>query len=299
MRILSIGEVLWDIIGGHEYLGGAPLNFSAHSAQLGHEVKFLSAVGRDTRGETARHRIEQMRIETELLATKDQAATGVSEVTLNASGAGEHRLPRPAAYDYLSLSDSQLKDVQAWVPSWIYFGTLALLREEPRAIVAKACETNPAAERFYDLNLRPKNYTAEAVQALLKLATVLKLNEEEVGPVAAMAGVTESSDGPDRAFCKALADEHDLKAVCVTLGGNGSLLYRRDPEAFVRSPGYRVTVADTVGAGDAFSATFVHGWSAGWELEKIGDVANRVGALVASRSGAIPYWTMEEACALT
>jgi fructokinase len=69
-------------------------------------------------------------------------------------------------------------------------------------------------------------------------------------------------------------------------------------DEFLESPGFPVKVADTIGAGDAFSAALLHGIDAGWAAPQIANFANRVGALVASRPGGTPAWTIDEAMAL-
>ena len=107
MRIISIGEILWDVIDSNEYLGGAPFNFCAHAVRLGHDVRFVSAVGSDARGRAARARAAQIGVNTEYLGEIEGVETGVSYVS-HATDSAVHRLPRPVAYDYVSLTDQQL-----------------------------------------------------------------------------------------------------------------------------------------------------------------------------------------------
>jgi fructokinase len=295
MRILSIGEILWDVIGGREYLGGAPFNFCVHAARLGHEVMFLSAVGYDARGELARKQALQLGIDTEFLTQTPDAATGVSYVS-NETGQAKHHLPRPAAYDYVALTEGQLARIQEWRPDWLYFGTLLQMNDRARLLTQRLVDRNPHTKGFYDVNLRPDNFSGEIVSEMLKLSAVVKLNEEEFPCLAQIAGLQNAE--LSRESCQEFTQTYGLAAVCVTKGAAGSNVYRREPYAYVESRGYPVKVSDTVGAGDAFSAAFIHGLDAGWDLEKVCDFANRVGALVASRPGATPGWTIEEALAL-
>lgn len=295
MRILSIGEILWDVISGTEYLGGAPFNFSVHAVRLGNDVKFLSAVGRDVRGEKARREAERFGIDTGLLGETDMAPTGVSVVS-NETAHGKHQLLRPAAFDYRSLSPSQMEAITQWQPAWIYFGTLAQLTPQTRALTRSLIQQNPQAQRFYDVNLRPDNYTDQALCELLSLATIVKLNAEEMPELARMHALDSNIRFPD--FARALSERYPLKAVCVTKAEEGCALFCSEPLALIQSPGYSIRIADTIGAGDAFAAAFLHGWNSGWPLERICDFANRVGALMASRPGATPPWTIDEAEAL-
>ncbi|HEX4810468.1 MAG TPA: PfkB family carbohydrate kinase [Bryobacteraceae bacterium] len=295
MRILSTGEILWDVIGGKEYLGGAPFNFSVHAVRLGHEVKFLSGVGRDTRGDRARREAEASGISADLLIETNMAPTGVSVVS-NETGHGRHQLLRPAAFDYSNLSESKMMAIKRWQPDWIYFGTLAQLTPHARALTCSLIEQNPQAQRFYDVNLRPDNYTEEVVRELLGLATIVKLNSEEMPELARMNSMAEGI--PFASFARALSERYRLKAVCVTKAEEGCSLFCAEPLTLIQAPGYAIQVADTIGAGDAFAAAFLDGWNAGWPLERVCDFANRVGALMASRPGATPEWTVAEAEAL-
>ena len=295
MRILSIGEILWDVIGGTEYLGGAPFNFSAHAVTLGHQVRFISAVGQDARGALARQQAKSLGIDDEFLLEVPGAETGVSYVS-NEAGDGRHRLPRPAAYDFVHLNQRQLEELQDWKPDWFYFGTLLQMDARSRALTKKLASSCPDAKHFYDINLRPNNYTDAIVSEMLEIADLVKLNEEEAPELARITRLREP--GVSEESCRELATKYDLKVVCVTRGAQGSVLFRLDPRAYIEWPGNRITVSDTVGAGDAFSAALVHGFGSGWPLKEISAFANRVGALVASRPGATPRWTAEEALAL-
>jgi fructokinase len=148
-------------------------------------------------------------------------------------------------------------------------------------------EAHPHARRFYDINLRPGCYTPELVAQLLAEASVIKLNEAEVDAVVRMTGQPHTSL---EEFCRR------WPAVCVTRGAAGCAIWLDG--SYCECPGYHVPVADTVGAGDAFSAAFLHGLSQGWPPDRIGDFANRLGAIVASRRGATPSWSLDEVLAL-
>jgi fructokinase len=158
-----------------------------------------------------------------------------------------------------------------------------------RQLLRSVVERFPHARRFYDINLRRDSYTRDLVASLLELAHVVKLNDVEVGMVGQMFGTPPATL---EAFCRGYAAHYGWQAICVTRGSEGCALLMGSE--YVEVPGYRITVADTVGAGDAFAAALVHGIQAGWPLGEVGDFANRLGALVASRHGGVPAWTLDE-----
>ncbi|MBI4028727.1 MAG: carbohydrate kinase [Verrucomicrobia bacterium] len=288
MSILSIGAVLWDIFDDAQHIGGAPFNFSAHAARLGHRVWFISAVGQDELGAAALRRIRELGLDTRHVRVANEAPTGTVRVFLK-DGQPSFTINRPAAYDFPSLSAQDLAALQAGQPRWIYFGTLEQMNPRVRELTRRVIAANPRARVFYDINLRKDSHTPALVKELFAETSILKINEEEVARVLEMDGEPPL---PLAEFCPTYARRFGWRGVCVTRGANGCALWR-DNE-YIESPGYRVKVADTVGAGDAFAAALLHGLEQGWPPVKVADFANRLGALVASRHGAIPPWTMDE-----
>jgi len=289
LRIVSVGEVLWDVIGDREHLGGAPLNFAAHASRLGHSVLFLSAVGRDARGQAVLARLCELGLSARLVKRVDAYPTGIASVTLSADGQPRFVIQRPAAYDAAWLDENEELFLASWKPDWICFGTLHQTDPRARRLLRQAFAAHPAARRFYDINLRKDCYTPALVTELLAEATVIKLNEEEVREVAGILGLPSRPLGN---FCRACAARFGYEAVCVTRAAQGSAILAQDE--FVESPGIPVRVVDAVGAGDAFAAAFLHGYSSGWPLSETGRFANRLAAVVASRPGAVPEWLPEE-----
>jgi fructokinase len=150
-------------------------------------------------------------------------------------------------------------------------------------------ESYPDARRFYDINLRKDSYTAPLVLELLELADVVKLNDDELVHVQQMFGTSHASI---ERFCGDYASHFRWDAVCVTRGERGCAILKG--REYVEVPGVPVKVADTVGAGDAFAAAFLHGFDQDWPAAKIGEFANRLGAIVASRPGGVPEWSWSE-----
>ena len=290
MNFISVGEVLWDVVGEAEHLGGAPLNFSAHAAKLGHSTYLVSAVGVDQRGSRALSQIRALGLTTEYIPTVPEYPTGYVTVTLHDGGQPRFTIHRPAAYDFAEVGPGQLGQLARVAPSWVYFGTLAQTSRVVRSTTTRIIEAVPDAKRFYDVNLRANSYNREVVYHLLSCATVTKLNDAEIGILETLFGDTHHTSIED--FCRKYASRFGWDAACVTRGDKGcALLLGAD---YVESPAYAITVVDAIGAGDAFAAGLVHALSSGWEAKRAADFANRLGALVASRTGAIPAWGLQE-----
>ncbi|MGA3186897.1 MAG: PfkB family carbohydrate kinase [Bryobacteraceae bacterium] len=276
MHLVSLGEILWDLIDGKELLGGATFNFSVQLSRLGHDVSFLSAVGDDERGRRAIEMASQLGLSTKFIRIVKKAPTGTVSVRLDAQGQPSYEIRRPAAYDFAALAPLGID------PDWIYHGTLQLMEPRMRALLLDLIRLYPQARRFYDINLRKNSYNAALVMELLELASVVKLNDDELSQVQQMSGTTHASMED---FCRGYASRFHWDAVCVTRGERGCAILQGSE--YVEVSGVPIQVVDTVGAGDAFAAAFLHGLDAGWPAAEIGAFANRLGALVASRPGAV------------
>jgi fructokinase len=188
-----------------------------------------------------------------------------------------------------------LKSIADYDPQWIYTGTLFHSMERNEVLLQSILEAAPSARVFYDMNLRPKQWDVALVERLCKISSILKLNEHEVDIVAAVQGIGR---GPSlEHFAQQLWERFGITTICVTLGSRGCFVYDRGSSNHV--PGLTVHPRDTVGAGDAFSAAFLHGYERNLRIADTARLANAVGALVASRSGATPFWTMDELRALS
>jgi fructokinase len=293
VNVVTIGEVLWDVVGSQEHLGGATFNFSAHLRKLGHNVSFISAVGADLRGQKILENMAQLGLSPGYVSIDAQHATGIVTVTLDGAGQPSFVLHRPAAYDFPQLTETQFARLLSHSTDWIYFGTLHQMSPVAKALTATLLERIPKARRFYDVNLRLNSYTPSLVRGLMAHATVVKLNDAEVAEISQMFG--RPCDSLEE-FCRSYTQMFGWEAVCITRGSKGCVLLLGGQ--YWEANGYLVDVIDTVGAGDAFAAAFLHGLGNGWPAPQIADFANRVGALIASRSGAIPPWTVEEAIVL-
>ena len=281
-RALVVGEVLWDVFPDAARLGGAALNFAAHLARLGHMPRLVSAVGRDALGETAAADIRSLGLDTTFLQSSDWFRTGTASVRVGPGDCTSFVIERPAAYDAVEITEAVLSQITAWNPSWCYYGTLFSSRDHGRRVLRRLIEALPHARRFYDVNLRPGFESRELVGDLLGYADVVKVNEREQARVSEWLELPADLEG----FCRAGAARFGWQAACVTLGARGCAMLAGDD--YVEEAGVPVEVADTVGAGDAFSAAFVHGLVARWPVRRVAEFANGAGAAVAGTNGAIP-----------
>ena len=279
-RCIGIGEVLWDLLPGGKQLGGAPANFGYHMHALGAESRVVSAVGDDPLGREILDRLASLGLPTDLIATAS-APTGTVSVRLDSKRIPEFIIHEHVAWDAIACSDA----AQQWVgrADAICFGTLAQRSETSRNTIRTLVKRGrPNALKVLDINLRQHFYSRNIIDASLRLANVLKINDEELTTVADLTDIT----GSPRDQLRELADFYQLSTVILTRGEEGSLIYR-DEEWFDHR-GVAAQVVDTVGAGDAFTAAATLGLLAGWNLEEISTRANQVAAHVCSQPGAMP-----------
>ena len=289
MNIVLIGEILWDVFEDQELLGGAPFNFAVHASRLGNKVAFVSAVGDDARGGRALQQAADLGLTTHLVKQVAGEATGAVTVLVDTDGQPSYTIHRPAAYDHVSLSEQDLAVIAAEEPDWIYYGTLHQMGAQARNLTRELLDMFPDARRLYDVNLRRDSFSQSLIRKLMQLATTVKINDEEVVAVESILG---TSCGSRESFCRAYSAEFGWDSVCVTSGAAGCSVLIAG--VFAEAPGHEVQIVDTVGAGDAFAAAFVHGLDRGWPAARVGDFANRVGALIASRPGGVAGWALEE-----
>ena len=291
-RVVVLGEVLWDLFEHSRRLGGAPLNFGVHARRLGHPVSLISALRADEPGERAAEMIAALDLDTRFLQTTSRFPTGTAQVEIGEGGETQFTIPRPAAYDAVDLSARDLDLLAQGEPGWFYYGTLFASTDQGRNALHQILHALRGARKFYDLNLRPGSDSPKLVCELLQSADVVKLNEEELQSIHEYSGLPLNME----AFCREGSSRYGWQAVGVTLGDRGCAVLAGG--RYVESAVHPVEVVDTVGAGDAFAAAFMHGLTLNWPATEIACFANRVGALIASRHGAIPDWTLEEAVKL-
>lgn len=295
VRVLGIGEVVWDVFPDRELLGGAALNFCVNALRLGDQAKLITAVGDDLRGLNALDAMRDLGVDTDLVGVARDLPTGAAFVSRDANGDPHFDIPRPAAFDRAALSSRMFETAVGLWPDWLYFGTLMQMEPGIEQLTHRLMDSLPGVRGFYDMNLRPGNWNPPLVERLCLLATVLKLNESEAETLGPLAGISPAAFSLAK-FCKQWAAKYGIDTICITRGPDGCLVY--DKGEIHEAPGYPTIVSDTVGAGDAFAAAFLHGYHRNWPIARTALFGNALGSIVAGRPGGIPEWTREECLAL-
>lgn len=284
-RVLCVGELIWDQIGPREYLGGAPCNVAAHAARLGATSALWSAVGCDERGRRALRALRSLGVSCRWIRRDPLHPTGWARVQLDARGCATYTFATRPAYDFLSAPAHLLNSITRWRPHAVVFGTLAQRGRASRQAIGHLLRHDHDAVRVFDVNLRRGFASRALLRARLRCSDVLKLNETEARTVAQLLwGRWPGDEAAANRWC----EEFNIKVVIVTRGAAGASAWsahRRYDE-----PGIPVKVADTVGAGDAFTAAFTVIYLRTGDVPSALRAANRLGAFVASKPGAVPAY---------
>jgi len=277
--IVGIGELLFDVFPDRKALGGAPTNFAYHCQQLGHEAISVSAIGRDTLGEEIKAELQARQLPAILQET--DYPTGTVQVTLSATGSPTYEISEGVAWDHIAFTD-ELRALAQRTDA-VCFGSLAQRHEASRTAILSFLKAIPEGSlRIFDINLRLQYYTRETIHTSLEHTDILKLNDEEVPIVARLLGL----EGDMEAVCRQVLTDYSLRAVILTRGADGCLIYHEKGSIF--HPSACIKVADTVGAGDSFTAGFVSALLVGRSHLEAVALATRVAAFVCSHHGAMP-----------
>lgn len=282
--VVSIGELLWDLLPTGPQLGGAPANVACHAAALGARAAVVSCVGDDPLGRDAVAILRSRGLDTEAIEVLPGVPTGTVHVAVDATGHPTFDIVRDVAWDRLSAggAGSAAGDRVAAADA-VCFGTLAQRTPGARsAIRGWLAAVRPGALRVFDVNLRPPFHAPGVIEASLGCADVLKLNEDELPVLAAQLGL----GGDAASQARAMAGRFGLRAVALTLGARGAALLLGD--RWTTEPGRVVAVRDAVGAGDAFTAALILGLLRGWDAADILRRATDVAAFVCTQPGATP-----------
>ena len=279
--IVGLGEVVWDLFPEGAQFGGAPANFACHAAMLGADAYIISRVGDDELGDRALAALRGHGVETRYVGRDREHATGTVPVELDDAGRPRFEIAEDVAWDHIAWWDG-LEDLARRADA-VCFGTLAQRGETSRATIRRFLEAaGPECLRILDVNLRRPFVDPRVVLDSLRLANVVKLNDDELPVVADMCGLAGSGREP----LEGLRERYGLRLVALTRGAEGATLLGREGSA--ECPGTPVAVKDTVGAGDAFTAAMALGWLRGHHLDEICRHACRVAAFVCTQAGGTP-----------
>ncbi len=286
--ILAFGEVLWDILPSCTVLGGAPFNFAYRANSLGDMGLMISRLGRDELGHKAHDQIVRLGLDTRFIQWDEKLLTGTVEVSFDEQNNPDYFITPKVAYDQIELTDELLE--VALAADCLCFGTLSQRSGKARKTIEQLLENSNKSLKFLDINLRKECYNLETVTSSLQKADVLKLNEEEAHQLGDMLGIAHRSL-PE--FCQEVSSKWSLKYCLVTLGESGAFAFSDNGQE-VYVPGYKVSLVDSLGSGDAFSAGFVHKLLQGASVAEACEFGNVLGALVAAKEGATSLVTLDE-----
>ena len=279
--VAGIGELLWDVFPHHKRLGGAPANFAFHCHQLGAKAYPVSCVGTDELGRRIRDELREMGVDASYVLESDTFPTGTVQVSLNDKGKPSYQIFENVAWDHIAFT-SGLKALAAKLDA-VCFGSLSQRSAVSRETIRSFLQNMPQeALKIFDVNLRQSFFSKEQVEGSLRLASILKLSDEELPVLAGYFGLR----GDVMAQLNGLGERFDLKLVAYTRGPDGSVLIRG--AEIDDAPGQEGLAVDSVGAGDSFTASLCMGVLKGWPLNKVNIFANRVATFVCSQKGATP-----------
>lgn len=284
--IVGIGEILWDVFPTGKRLGGAPANFAYHATQAGLDGIAVSAVGNDALGQEAEAALAAKRLATRLEHVP--FPTGTVRVSLDDAGVATYEFAPDAAWDNLEYTPAL--DAIARAARAVCFGTLAQRAAKSRATVRRFVEAVDGM-RVFDINLRGNFYDRDTIEESLQICNILKINDDEIRIIARMFDLPDSE--PD-ICCRKLISHFGLDMVVLTCGADGSHVYTRQG-ATSHLPTPHVKVADTVGAGDSFTAAFVSALVKGEDLDTAHRKATEVAAYVCTCEGAMPPYDSRKA----
>jgi fructokinase len=279
IKATCFGEVLWDVFPTHDKIGGAPLNVAVRLESMQNEVAVISSIGMDERGRQLLDFMKKNNVKTKGVQIDAVFKTGKVKVVLDETGSASYDIMQPRAWDKIQLTDTAKELTQA-ADVFIY-GSLASRDETSRATLYELLKL--AKYKVFDVNLRKPYYSAEVLSHLMNEANFIKFNDEEIFEIAGLLGADAQSLEETILF---IAQKTNSDCICVTLGSKGAILYFQGN--FYSNPGYKITVADTVGAGDSFLGTLINKLVKKIEPQDAIDYACAVGALVASYEGANP-----------
>lgn len=283
--IVGLGEALWDVLPEGAKLGGAPANFAYHVGQFGHKSVAISALGNDNLGDETVKNYDKMGLN--YIMPRIDYPTGTVQVQLDAEGIPTYNIKTNVAWDNIPFTPEIQKAAENCRA--VCFGSLAQRSEQSRNTISRFLDATPCeCLKIFDINLRQNFYTKEVIKDSLKRCDILKINDEELITIGRMFGYP-GLDIENK--CWLILGKYNLNMLVLTCGTNGSYVFAPGVSSFQETP--KVEVADTVGAGDSFTASFTAGILAGMPVIEAHKLAVEVSAYVCTQKGAMPKLPQE------
>ena len=282
--VVAIGEILWDVFPSGKKAGGSSMNVALNLHKQGIESKFISAVGDDENGKGLLAFLDEKKFPTPLIQVSPTKPTSTVEVKLDEQQQATYTIVEPVAWDEIELTEDAISAVEN--ADALVYCSLTCRNEKSRATITELLRH--AKLKIFDINLREPFYTIETLKVLLAEADILKVNEHELVYLSQSLNLI---GGTDEKLLSQLSKAFNISIICLTVGEKGAYAWQ-DNKIYYHK-GYQVTVADTVGAGDSFLATFIASYLKGYPMETTLDRSCKVGAFVASQKGANPDYGNE------
>lgn len=280
--VVGMGEALWDVLPERKKIGGAPANFAYHISQFGLPSCVVSAVGNDALGKEIIENFTSKGLNQ--LIAEVPYPTGTVQVEIDQAGVPQYEIKENVAWDnipYTAHLESLAERTKA-----VCFGSLAQRNVVSRNTINRFLDAMPDSDGkliVFDVNLRQGFYNKEILCSSMKRCNILKINDEELVTVSRMFGYP-GIDLQDK--CWILLGKYNLKMLILTCGINGSYVFTPGNVSFQPTP--KVEVADTVGAGDSFTAAFIASILKGKSVPEAHSLAVRTSAYVCTKKGAMP-----------
>lgn len=280
--VVGMGEALWDVLPEGKKLGGAPANFAYHVSQFGLDSRVVSAVGEDALGAEILDNFSRKGVK--YLIDTVPYPTGTVQVEIDQAGVPQYEIKENVAWDNIPYT-GRLENLARQTKA-VCFGSLAQRNVVSRETINRFLDAMPEDEGrlvVFDVNLRQGFYNKEILCHSMKRCNILKINDEELVTVSRLFGYP-GIDLQDK--CWILLGKYNLKMLILTCGINGSYVFTPGNVSFQPTP--KVEVADTVGAGDSFTATFISSLLKGKSVTEAHELAVAVSAYVCTQNGAMP-----------
>lgn len=279
-KIVGLGEALWDMLPEGKKLGGAPANFAYHAGQFGLDTLAISAVGEDQLGDETLSALEEKGLK--YIMPRVPFPTGTVQVELDAQGVPAYEIREGVAWDNIPFTPEMEKVARSCKA--VCWGSLAQRHEVSRNTIHRFLDaTPPTCLKIFDINLRQTFYDEEVIRASLKRCNILKINDEELVTIGRLFGYP----GLDMSNkCWLILGKYNLDMLVLTCGVNGSYVFKPGAMTFLETP--KVDVADTVGAGDSFTASFCAAILKGLSVSDAHQLAVETSAYVCTCNGAMP-----------
>lgn len=277
--ILCFGEIVWDALPEGIFLGGAPLNVAYHLNRLGRRAFPVSRIGKDFLGKQTLRNLERAGVSAKLIQTDETYHTGAVVVSLSEGGDASYEILQPASWDFIQSTPELME--HAVRAGGLVYGSLATRSEHNAKLLGELIDRVPFS--VCDVNLRKPFDDPENAIKWASKASLVKLNDDELD----VLSPASQSDGLEEKAA-AFAEKIGVKTIVVTRGGDGAYVYHEGRG--LGSPSPKVEVADTVGAGDAFTAAFISTFMEAGDVDAALEKALRLGAFVAGQRGAQPEY---------